>query len=41
MPDARLTLKVSQHVAERNALAVGREVTVSLLREAIVPLATK
>ncbi len=41
MPDARLTLKVSQHVAERNALAVGRDVTVSLLREAIVPLATK
>jgi len=41
MPDARLTLKVSQHVAERNALAVGREVTVSLLREAIVPLDAK
>ena len=38
LPDARLTLKVSQHVAERNGLAVGREVTVSLLREAIVPL---
>jgi len=41
MPDARLTLKVSQHVGERNALAVGRAVTVSLLREAIVPLETK
>jgi molybdate transport system ATP-binding protein len=41
MPDARLTLKLSQHVAERNAIAVGRDVTVSLLREAIVPLQTK
>jgi hypothetical protein len=41
MPQARLTLKVSQHVAERNALAVGRGVTVSLLRDAIVPLDAK
>jgi len=38
LPDTRLTLKVSLHVAQRNALAAGREVTVSLLREAIVPL---
>jgi molybdate transport system ATP-binding protein len=41
MPDARLTLKVSQHVALRNALAVGQVVTVSLLSEAIVPLDAK
>jgi molybdate transport system ATP-binding protein len=38
LPDVRLTLKVSLHVAQRNALAAGRDVTVSLLREAIVPL---
>jgi hypothetical protein len=38
LPDVRLTLKVSLHVAQRNALAPGREVTVSLLRDAIVPL---
>ena len=39
LPDARLHLKVSLHVAQRNGLASGREVTVSLLAEAIVPLA--
>jgi molybdate transport system ATP-binding protein len=39
LPDTRLTLKVSLHVAQRNALAPGRDVTVSLLRDAIVPLA--
>ena len=39
LPDVRLTLKVSLHVAQRNALAAGRDVIVSLLREAIVPLA--
>jgi molybdate transport system ATP-binding protein len=38
LPDVRLTLKVSLHVAQRNALAPGREITVSLLRDAIVPL---
>jgi molybdate transport system ATP-binding protein len=38
LPDVRLTLKVSLHVAQRNALAPGRDVTVSLLRDAIVPL---
>ncbi len=36
--DARLHLKVSLHVAERNRLASGRAVTVSLLANAIVPL---
>jgi molybdate transport system ATP-binding protein len=41
MPQSRLTLKVSHHVALRNALAVGRTVTVSLLRDAIVPLEAK
>ena len=39
LPDARLHLKVSLHVAQRNGLAPGREVTVSLLADAIVPLA--
>lgn len=38
LPDARLHLKVSLHVAQRNGLAPGRGVTVSLLAEAIVPL---
>ena len=38
LPDARLTMKVSLHVAQRNFLEPGREVTVSLLRDAIVPL---
>ena len=39
LPDARLHLKLSLHVAQRNSLAPGREVTVSLLADAIVPLA--
>ncbi len=38
LPEVRLTLKVSLHVAQRNVLAPGRDVTVSLLRDAIVPL---
>jgi molybdate transport system ATP-binding protein len=37
-PDAPLHLKVSAHVAQRNALAVGREIAVSVLGEAIIPL---
>ncbi len=39
LPDVRLHLKVSAHVAQRNGLEPGREVTVSLLADAIVPLA--
>jgi molybdate transport system ATP-binding protein len=38
LPDVRVHLRVSLHVAERNALAAGRRVTVSLLRDAIVAL---
>jgi molybdate transport system ATP-binding protein len=38
LPEARLHLRVSLHVAERNQLAPGRAVTVSLLADAIVPL---
>jgi molybdate transport system ATP-binding protein len=38
LPDARIHLRVSLHVAERNQLAPGREVTVSLLADAIVLL---
>jgi molybdate transport system ATP-binding protein len=38
VPDARLYLKLSLHVAQRNFLEAGRAVTVSLLRDAIVPL---
>ena len=41
LPDARLHLKVSLHVAQRNALAPGREVTVTLVGDAIVPLASE
>jgi molybdate transport system ATP-binding protein len=38
LDDLRLHLKVSLHVAERNRLDAGRAVTVSLIRDAIVPL---
>ena len=38
LPDARLHVKLSVHVAQRNGLARGRDVAVSLLREAIVVL---
>ncbi len=38
LPAVRLHLKVSLHVAQRNGLSTGREVTVSLLADAIVPL---
>jgi len=38
LPDARLHLKLSLHAAERNALAPGRDVAVSLLADAIVLL---
>ncbi len=38
LPDERLTMKVSLHVAQRNFLAAGRDLVVSILREAIVPL---
>jgi molybdate transport system ATP-binding protein len=40
LPGARLHLKVSLHVAERNRLAPGRDVGVSLLADAIVLLGT-
>ncbi|CAG0973719.1 sulfate transport system ATP-binding protein [Burkholderiales bacterium] len=40
LPDDRLHLKVSLHVARRNGLAPGRAVAVSLLADAIVPLAS-
>jgi molybdate transport system ATP-binding protein len=38
LPDVRLHLRLSLHVAQRNGLAPGRRVKVSLLRDAIVPL---
>jgi len=38
LPETRLHVKLSVHVAERNFLSPGRDVTVSLLRDAIVLL---
>jgi molybdate transport system ATP-binding protein len=38
LPDARVHFKLSSHVADRNGIAAGRAVTVSLLADAIVPL---
>jgi molybdate transport system ATP-binding protein len=38
LPDARVHLRVSLHVAQRNALAPGRDVGVSMLADAIVLL---
>lgn len=40
LPDVRLHLKVSLHVAQRNGLSAGRAITVSLVGDAIVPLPT-